>query len=167
MSVIVSDKWSKQREIYKKKRKYRAWLVGNPENLGYRENDEKYTNEWSRAVWFLSYMIYYSLPKEERITFTSTSLAWFGDIVVYVESFPVGLFFTKSYQQIREVVNDGDLEKLKKKTIWIEDFAIPNLGTKERVIFDRALRVCIAKEEERQSKKMQIEQALDSIKQRL
>ena len=39
MNLTESDKWSKQREVYKKKRKYRAWLVGNPEELGYRQDD--------------------------------------------------------------------------------------------------------------------------------
>lgn len=167
MSLIVPDKWSKQREIYKQKKKYRAWLVGNLEHLGYRQDEETYTNEWSKAAYFIAYMIYYALPKKERDTFTSTSLEWFGDIVVYIESYPVGLIFSKAYQKLRKIVADDDLEALKQNTIWIEDFRIPKLGTNERIIFDRALKVYTAKEEENQARKMRIEQAIDNIKREL
>lgn len=169
LSVIVPDKWTKQREIYKKKKKYRAWLVGKPDELGYSQDEEKYSNDWFMAVCFLGAMIYENLPKTERETFTHTSLEWFDDdtVVVYIEGFPTGLIYTDSHKQIKQVVKDGSLEALKKVAIWIEDFKIPQLGTEARDIFNKSVNVYTQMLKDREAKKIQVKQHLDAIKRQL
>jgi len=39
MSLTTGEKWQKIRETYERRRYFRIWLVGNPEELGYQKNN--------------------------------------------------------------------------------------------------------------------------------
>ena len=161
MSLTTGEKWQKIREAYERRRVFRIWLVGNPEELGYQKNDG-YDSEWLHAVSFISYMIHETVPDKE--TFAGTFLEWFGDTLYLAESYPCGLPFNKYYKEFYEAVTEThDLSFLRKRHEIITDYAIPKNG-EPRKIFDRALKVYIAMLKEREEKSRVIKEHLESIK---
>jgi len=155
------SRWEKMRETYKKRRVFRIWLVGNPDELGYQKREEGgYGGEWFSAVSFVAYMIHQSIPDKD--TFAGAFLEWFDDTLYLVESFPTGSIYTKPYKRFWEAVNSKDMAFLKRKHKIITDFAIPKDG-EARKIFDRAVKVYKAILEKQMKKDMEIKQYLKQI----
>jgi len=162
MSLTVkAEKWQKIRETYKNRRVFRIWLLGNPEELGYKNVFERYSNEWYYAVSFVAHMIHESIPDKE--TFAGTFLEWFGDTLYLAEAYPTGLIFTEAYKKFYRSVKDSDLSFLKKNHKFITEYAIPKNG-EPRKIFDRALKVYMAMLKKREEKSKMIKKHLESIK---
>ena len=131
-------------------RKPRLFLVGNPEKLGYDEEDDgTITKDSSGIDWYSATNTIASMIFAECDIPNGLRAVWFNKAMYYVETAQPFEGYDKQgyeefYKLIREVEDTRTKESIKALFEYIEPikvYEIPKERTDERVWFNRAVKV--------------------------
>lgn len=157
------------------KRKPRVFLIGNPKELGFKEEKVEHSR-YSKLVddygvdWYHAVRLSIdTIICNENIPY-GLRLEWYEDTLYVLESPKDGVSFKKQgYQEFwkrskKALKSDGELFEFHVYSPPITKYAIPKAGTKERLLFSMFVRVYLKLLDEREKEKEEIKKHLDAIK---
>ena len=130
-------------------RKSRLFLVGNPEKLGYTEEDGTITKDSSGIDWYSATNTITSMIFAECDIAHSLREAWFDKAMYYVESARLYVKYDEQgYEEFYKLLKQAEDTKTKESikalfeyTEPIKVYEIPKERTDERVWFNRAVKL--------------------------
>lgn len=166
----------KEEEYVFLKRTPKIFLVGDPEKLGYKKVDERTSKDSAGIDWFSATNTVASMIFDcEEIAY-GLSVEWFNvDVIYYYETPKLGVRYDDhGYLEFETLMRDAHnfddcnhlnvaLLKLFEYSKPIEDYAIPEEGTKEREWFNRAVKMWKADVAERTERTWKVERAIRDI----
>ena len=156
------------------KRKPRVFLIGNPEELGFREKESEFVGYTRLVDDYGVTWVYATIVAEEIINQNAgvpygLFVEWFDGNLYALESAKSRVRFDEQgYQEFWKLVlkakEENNPEELFKYSPPITEYAIPKTGTRERILFSMFVRVYSGLVEEREKKKKEVRKHLDAIK---
>lgn len=154
------------------KRKPRLFLVGNPVELGYGEEDDgTITKDRSGIDWYSATNTIASMIFAEGDVAFRLRAAWFNKAMYYTESGQPNVRYDKQgYNEFYKLINEAEdtrtKESIKALFEYIEPikvYEIPKERTDERVWFNRAVKVWEANVKSREEKTQKVTEAIKMI----
>jgi hypothetical protein len=151
-------------------RKPRLFLVGNPVELGYDEEDDGAIGKDSSGIdWYSATNTIASMIFAEGDVAYGLSVAWFNKAMYYVESSRLNtVYAAQGYENFYKVIKEAEdthtkesIKALFEYTEPIKTYEIPKEGIDERVWFNRAVK---AWKEDVKSRKEKTQKVTEAIK---
>ena len=153
-------------------RKPRLFLVGNPVELGYCEDDDgTITKDRSGIDWYTATNTITSMIFAECDIAYSLRVAWFDKAMYYVESSRLNIVYdAQGYEEFYKLIKEAEDTRTKESikalfgyTEPIKVYEIPRERTDERVWFNRAVKVWKEDVKSREEKSQKVIKAIKMI----